>query len=310
MSNKYNFGGRSIFNQPRTAGSGKIFHYAIVESVDDPSEGNRIIARIKGIDDAKRTSNIPYSFPLLQKFFHVVPKVGETVMVFVPDLNNPSVDRMYVGPIISQPQRLSNDPHLYTSRSLLDSSIIDPLPAPSTVPENKGVYPKTEDVALQGRDNTDIIFREKEILIRAGKFEVNDAQTTDDTPKFNKENPAYIQLKHNVTIDEDENKSSVVNVVGGKINLLSHKDGQPRFTLNDQDSMITDEELLNILENAHPLAFGDLLVEYLRLQRAAFINHVHPYHGKKPQDLAGAEDIDKYLDFDLNRILSKNVRTN
>ena len=310
MSNKFAFGQRSMHNQKDNHNN--TFYFAKVDSTIDESDGGTIRARIKGLDDhIINATELPSAFPLLQKFFHVTPKVGETVMVFIPDSANPYADRVYIGPIISQPQQLYYDKHFYTSRAMMGSGFVGPQAAPSTIPENLGVHPKKEDVALQGRDNADIILRKNEVVIRAGKFV--STKKKDEIKTFNKENPAYIQLKHDVTIEETKQnsvKGTVANVVASKINLLSHEDGSPRFRLNDQNEQITEDEILNILENAHPLAFGDLLVQYLKLQREAFINHVHPYHGKKPQDLSGSEDIDKYLEFDIDSILSKNIRIN
>ena len=269
--------------------------------------------RITGIDDAISKSDLAYSFPMVQKFVHIVPKIGETVLVLVPDVKNPQIDRMYVGPLISQPQMLKKDSELFSSKSALDSGLREPRPAPTTIPENKGVYPKVNEIAIQGRNNSDIIFKDTEVLMRAGQFDINTIEG--DIPKFNKVDPSYIQIKHNtVLVKETENKAEerggVINVVSNKINLLTHKNGSPRFQLNDQDTNISEVELLKIIANAHPLVFGDMLIEYLKLQRAAFANHVHPYPGMKPQDLSGSTDIDKYLEFDLESVLSKNIKIN
>jgi len=316
MSNKHAFGNsKNMFNKGEN--SVNVFYFAKVESNQDDYDGGTIRARIKGIDDHIAAIDLPTAFPMVSKVFQVVPKAGETVLIFVPNASNPFMDRIYTGPLISQPQFLEKDLHLYTSRSMMDSGITEPKEAPSRIPENKGVEPFKEDVSLQGRKNTDITLKPNEIWIRAGKFVTTD--TKDETKIFNKENPAYIQLKHDVVLKKPTTGTmqngkpelgSVTNIVASKINLLTHKDGQPRFTLNNQDSLISEEQMLEILSKAHPLVFGDLLVEYLKLQRNAFINHVHPYHGKKPQDLSGSEDIDKYLEFDLNRLLSKNIRIN
>lgn len=313
MSNKYAFGGSSIYNQ----GGGRrlettIFYYGKVVSNNDELGANRIKVRISGIDDTLTNNDISFSFPMIQKYIHVIPKIGETVMVFIPDMKNPHIDRLYLGPIISQPQMLRGDSELFSSDSALDSGIKAPRPSPNTIPENRGVYPSVDDIALQGRNNSDIIFKDSEALLRAGQYEPTELG---EIPKFNKVNPSYIQLKFDVVLEKGsekkvEERGSIANIVANKINLLTHKDGSPRFTLNDQTSTITDEEIQKILKEAHPLVFGDTLIEYLKLQRAAFINHVAPYPGMKPQDLAGSNHIDKYLEFDLNSLLSKNVRTN
>jgi len=314
---KHGFGSRSIFNQKD--GNNQVFYFAKVEGNRDDFDGGTIKARIKNIDDHIFDANLLASaFPLLPKMFHITPKVGETVMIFVPDSRNPQMDRVYMGPIISQPQMEFKDNHFFTSRSMLDTGITQPKQAPSNLPENKGVHPNREHVAIQGRENSDIIFKPNQVLIRAGKFVTTDEK--DSIKTFNKNNPAYIQLKHDTPIKEgkkdggkDEREGelgSITNIVSSKINLLTHKEGSPRFKLSDQDNTISDDEMIKILKNAHQLVFGDNLIEYLKLQRAAFNNHVHPYHGRKPQDLSGSEDIDNYLNYDLDSMLSKNIRIN
>lgn len=314
MSNKYAFGGTSIYNK----GAGRrlettTFYYAKVVSNQDELGANRIKVRIIGIDDAVSIANLPYAFPMVQKQLHVIPKVGESVLVFMPDLKNPNVDRMYIGPIISQPQFLYRDSEIFSAKSALSSGIKEAQPAPFTIPENRGVYPNIEDVALQGRDNSDVVLKEKEVLIRAGQFD--SSVSRGEIPKFNKVNPSYIQIKHDVNLVKATDRTSgevggVINVVSNKINLLTHKNGSPRFTLNNQDSTISESEIQKIVKDAHPLVFGDDLIEFLQVLIEAFINHVHAYPGLKPQDASGANDIDRLLEYDLQSFLSKNIKIN
>lgn len=311
---KYAYGGTSIYNK----GSGKIlettiFYYGRVISNFDEVGANRIKVRISGIDDSIKDVELSYAFPMLQKFFHVIPKIGETVLIFIPDVKNPFIDRMYLGPIISQPQNLKKDSDLYSAKSTLSSGIKQAKPAPFTIPENRGVYPELDTIAIQGRNNSDIIFKEKEVLIRAGQFDSNTANG--EIPNFNSINPSYIQVKHDVVMAESDNTNNnelggAVNIVSNKINLLTHKNGTPRFKLNDQDSMVSDKEIQKIINEAHPLVFGDNLVGLLRLFINAFTNHVHAYPGMKPQDLSGSNDIAKLLEYNLESLLSKNIKIN
>jgi hypothetical protein len=311
---KFAFGGGSIYNQ----GSKKrlettIFYYGKVTSNDDELGANRIKVRIIGVDDSLFEDDLSYAFPMLQKFLHIVPKVGETVLVFIPDIKNPFIDRLYLGPIISQPQNLYKESDLFSSRSALSSGIKQANPSPNTIPENRGVYPPLDSIAIQGRKNSDIILKENEIQIRAGQHDSEVVRG--EIPKFNKINPSYIQIKHDVVLSVDEaNKTTkiggAINIVSNKINLLTHENGSPRFKLNDQNSMITDKEIQKIINDAHPLAFGDRLIDFLKVFINAFTNHVHPYPGMKPQDLSGANDIDKLLEYNLESILSKNIRIN
>lgn len=304
MSNKYNTGKESIYNSTSEGNLSKNFFIGVVVSNTDKSDGGRIKVRIKTIDDSIIDSELPYAYPLLQKFINITPKVSEVVFVMVPDANNPFSDRVFIGPIISQPQMLGKDTLITGAASMLDSGLIAPSTAPSTIPENKGSYPDKEDIAIQGRENSDIIFKKNEVIIRAGKFQLDSQKGT--IPKFNIVNPSYIQIKHS----KANNNDGFINVVANKINLLTHDGGSPRFILNNQDNHISDDELKKILEKAHPLAFGDLLLEYLELMRNVIITHVHPYHGMTAQDLAGTNNLKKFLEFDVKRILSKNININ
>ena len=311
---KYAFPGSSIYNR----GSGRrlettVFYYGKVISNQDRLGANRIQVRIIGVDDAVTSNDLPYAFPMVQKYVHIIPKVGETVLIFIPDTKNPNIDRMYVGPIISQPQFLFKDSELYSAKSALDSGIKEPQPAPFTIPENKGVYPNVNDIAIQGRDNSDVVLKEKEVQIRAGQFD--SSVERGDIPRFNKVNPSYIQIKHDVTlVKATENTNAeiggAINIVSNKINLLTHKNGNPRFVLNDQDNLISETEMQKIISEAHPLVFGDDLIEFLQVFIEAFINHVHAYPGLKPQDVSGANDIDRLLEYDLQSFLSKNIKIN
>lgn len=314
MSGKYSYGGGSIYNK----GAGKrlestIYYYGRVTSNYDELGANRIKVRVIGVDDSILDGDLNYAFPMLQKFFHVVPKVGETVLVFIPDVRNPYIDRLYLGPIISQPQNLLKDSDLFSAKSTLSSGIKQAKPAPFTIPENRGVYPDIDTIAIQGRNNSDIILKEKEVLIRAGQF---DSKTVNgEIPNFNSINPSYIQVKHDVILDKTaenrtSNLGSVINVVSDKINLLTHKNGTPRFRLNDQDSMVTNEEIEKIINEAHPLVFGDNLIDFLKIFINAFVNHVHSYPGMKPQDLSGSNDIPKLLEYNLESLLSRNIKIN
>ena len=108
-------------------------HYVIkmaqVESVEDDADGLRIKARLSQ-DGMKTTSELPYSYPLLPKTFRIVPKVGEGVLIFLSELGNNDSNRYYIGPIISQDQKLNFDQYDYgrgTALSLLQGGEIEPL---------------------------------------------------------------------------------------------------------------------------------------------------------------------------------------
>ena len=111
-------------------------------------------------------------------------------------------------------------------------------------------------------------------------------------------------------------RGTITTIVANKINLITHRDGQPRFNVTNQNDLISEEEMERILNEAHPIPFGDILLEYLRLFKDALFYHVHNGHGNAATDLtssgnkqalavfkAKADDLEK-------RMLSNNVKLN
>jgi hypothetical protein len=106
-------------------------------------------------------------------------------------------------------------------------------------------------------------------------------------------------------IPNESKKSSVINLVANKINLLSH-DGNT-FNLTDPNSLISDEEQEKINNESHPLVYGDTLLEFLNLVKKYISLHVHPYNGLPADPSTVTTDV---LRFDLNTILNKNINSN
>jgi len=297
-----------------------------VISVDDPNYLGRIKVRIKGPrnkggDDGVLDNDLPWCFPFIPKYFFSTPKEKEAVFIFTFGKDREHSDRMYIGPIISQPQKLDFDPYYFTA--LRGFSFASQLPdvSPSTIPELKGLYPSKDDISVQGRDNTDITQKKNEIVIRAGKFTQSKPSTNNPFSfKFNSETQGFIQIKNNVVVSpsnsEKQSFGTVTNIVSNKINLITHKDGSPRFNVTNQDNLISDDELAKILDEAHQLPFGDVLLEYLRLLKDALLNHVHNGSGNPATDLTSSGNKQAIAAFkskadDLEKsMLSKNIRIN
>lgn len=324
MSNKFSYGIPNAFNEK----SGMQFmEIGVVVSVgkvqsskNDPkqqksderfnSDPDIIRCRVASSDWDKNISdeNLTNCFPLLPKHLNITPKRGEMVFLFTFGSDSKFSDRFYIGPIISSPIQLNKDTGDATALSSLSISPITPNVDIDTLKDAIGVFPKPQDVAIQGRLNSDVIFKDNEVLIRAGQHMLNNNLI------FNKRDPGYIQIKFNSLLDDgDDNKpeyGSVTNIVSNKINLLTHKDGNPRFTLTSPNEYISESELLTILETAHPIAFGDTLLDYLKKLELAFMNHVHRFPGKKPSSIDGENYIKEYLEYPVDTILSKNIRVN
>ena len=276
---------------------------------------------------------LPNCFPLIPKMLSPIPKVGESVLVFMYGPEDRYSDRFYIGPITSYLNLLDKQNLTAGSTANLSTGFYLPGKDLSQIEAVKGVYPDYDTdntFTIYGRDNTDIVFKPSEVLIRAGKF------VEGEPLQFNQVNPAYIQIKYGFNYTDNINnaivavtgsgtlsnakKISVNNIVADKINLISHN-GSPDYNLTQRDLIkrttpyITDEELDKILTTSHPLVFGDVLLQYLKALRLAFDNHVHNKFGAAPPTdnvtISNAvADFRKLAPILEENMLSKNVTTN
>lgn len=269
-------------------------YWGEVVSIDDPTDGGRIKVRIGDLDNKTPNENLPFAYPLLPKHFHIYPQVGEVVRIILEDVNYPQRSRFWIGSVISQPQKIGYD-NIYTALSTTNLAVTAPEKAPSTYPDAKGIYPNMEDIALIGRENTDLILRERDVELRAGKHNFDDNLT------LNKKNPASVRLVFEQATGSTETRSSVVTMAD-KIALITH-DGIPKF----KAAQIDETERNEIFTKGHPLGRGDVIVEALEILRKAIIQHMHPYSGV-PADKSGIIiDLEKV---DFTKILQRNIVIN
>jgi hypothetical protein len=294
--------------------------------IDSPANrgGDMNTKNLKNPDGSINPDVLPWAMPM-NSMVTTQPKVGETVFIFCFDNSKPFVDRIYFGPIISEPQNLNyegfgNDSPLKG----LSIANINPNKSVYTIPEINGVFPDPQDVSIQGRYNTDITQKYNEIVIRAGKFKTsspsNESGGNPYSFSFNSKTQAFIQLKNDVVVVKEsdttsEERGSITNIVASKINLLTHKDGAPTISLNPND-LISDLDMETILAEAHQLPFGDILLEYLKLIKNAILYHVHNGNGNPATDLNSSGNVQAIAAFkskadDLEKnMLSKNIRIN
>ena len=196
-------------------------YYGEVISIADNTDGGRIQVKIPDLDNRTSNAELPYCYPMLPKFFFLLPQVGEMVRVFIEDIKYPERSRYWMGSVISQPHKVGFDT-IYTALSTTNMGLTVPDPAPSTLPDAIGVYPLPTDVAIVGKCNTDVILRTNEVHIRAGKH------VADNVLKLNTINPASVNLvfepKNLVEQSPDYYSSTVV--LSDKIALISHT-GKP-----------------------------------------------------------------------------------
>ncbi len=294
-------------SQTKALSKSKIMYLAEVIAVDETYAANRIKVRLDGLDDGLTLKDIPWCFPFLPLYLNMVPKVGETAKIILYDSQNEQSYREYMGPLVPQlGELLVESPHFYDSRRGREGYLLDYNKSLKKIPTAKdGVYPNEQEIAIQGRDNADIVFKPAEVLIRASKF------LKDKPYNKNERNPAYIQIKTlngAGTISSEEVESTPV--ASFKTLLARFKNNETRTDVNivsnkihligrDTDSTVVkpffSEEEEETLENElHPLVYGDILKSFIEKLFNWARSHNHPYDNV-PQNPA----IPAYLDLEL-----------
>jgi len=286
---------------------------------------------LSGGVDPNAGTEIVWAIPLLPKHLQIMPKVGEKVKLMFFDMGSPQLNRVWVGPLVSQKDKLSYQENV-TAGNILNTSILNKLlknvsgnnknlrTGDKKIGKFRGGFPDKEDIALMGRNNADIILPTKstkndklnrggEILIRAGKFDFNNVGKL----SLNTTNPGYLRIK----VIESQNSFNAIDnrpktmsmLFSDYISLVSYNNnvvGKPYRT--EVNPIIgNDADMLQTHNSLSPLIRGDVLVEFLELLRDYVKNHNHPYH-KLPSTNANSKD--KIEQFDLERLLSQGIRIN
>jgi hypothetical protein len=170
----------NYYNDSTNTNTVPIIKVGEVISVLDTTKSGRIKVRITGVDDLETDSTLIDCVPLLPKYLSTLPKVGECVFVFQYEykVGTPTTSfkskRFWIGPLITQPTKLSGEDYNDALSILPDG--YKKLKDPNV---ELGVYGDDDDITLQGRYNTDIIQKDRQIWIRTGKF------TEGDPKKYN-----------------------------------------------------------------------------------------------------------------------------
>lgn len=293
---------------------GAIIRFGKVTNVLDPHGGGRIQVRTPYDNTIEKNEDLPYYIPFLPKILHIVPKVGEMVLVLSMAPGDYEHCNFYIGPIISQEDKL-----LYEDRDaairITEQGYIGWGPNPRL---KKGVqptlYPETDDIAIEGRKDTGIQLKKEEVRIKAGVKVVGN-----DGPKNNTTSPAFISLKYYPKNDYDKDGfMSTATIVADKINLIGTHTTDPETkeipvtenkdtTAEEKDNLISDAAMKELLNKAHRVPYGDVLIEFLDIFRTAFAKHVHPFPTMAP---CNDENMKAVATYDLEGTLSDNVRIN
>ena len=124
----------------------------------------------------KWTKIDPFCFlPLIPLFIKITPKINESVNLFYPNPDYGGTEQYYILGTFSSPLTSYRDNYkaqrlFATKGNIVDAKLLkNPTNNEYYKPKTKGVFPEPEDTALMGRGTCDIIIRDSDVLLRAGK---------------------------------------------------------------------------------------------------------------------------------------------
>lgn len=290
-----------------------------VISTTDKSGGDNIYTYINGIDGDEKCTNEKKTFPLLPKYIQTKPLYGEYVVIIAIATNEHStIQRFYVGPVISQMQFMDGQP---TDESLSTTNL-------STMPRTRnieysryseGSLGKHDDIAIYGRKGTDVLLGSNDLRIRCGS-RINDKDNLGKTFKFNTIDSAFMQMKYyekplkvEMNMWDDSTKSFMPNneYYTDSVAVLSAQNialvGSDERLSKGKSGMITDDTMAEILSESHPMIYGDELVKILIAFRDAINTHVHDW-GPSPANDHPTDELNSLNQIDFGKMLSNNIR--
>jgi hypothetical protein len=322
MGRNYSLGDGARNNTASNKNDSKsaIMFLCTVLNWEDKERAGRIKVRIKGKDDKKLDSELPEVWPFLPLYLNIVPKPGEIVKIILYDSKNEDSYREYIGPVVPQMgEKLIGIDSPTEGKAGREGEVVPFYQSIKTIPTVKDTYPGEYEIALQGRNNADLIFKDSEVMVRAAKFLPNKPNVK------NEKNPAYIQIKtlNPGKYEEDVNVQSSVNV--SDKNFLAKQNTEKTRTdikmvsnkiyLVGRDSsssvvkpFMTDEEQSNIENYLHPVVYGDILKDFIKKLFKWVQTHSHVYHNV-PQNPStdGFLQLQQWMTTELPKLNSKNI---
>jgi hypothetical protein len=298
---------------------------ALVSSTDDPTGQNRIKARIVTLDNEgkitggkdrdKLDKDLVYCYPLIPEFFHVRPiaqqtdnngnviSQGEMVWIILENPSDDSAPRYWVGPIISSQLKLKFQAYAEAAK-ITDITSFNVNKTTNNDFKVDALLPGTADVAIQGRDDADLILKSRQAILSSGKFKPNSITPNDISPS-------------NITLTQFDNNKigslktfSQANIQSSNINIYS-----PIGKFRDQNlAQFEKNEILksfgDLANTLHPAVLGDELVKLLDLIIKVLLTHIHtPQSPLLP--IPDSEMLTNYtVEGQLQNIISKVLRIN
>lgn len=311
--------------------SSRIIYPAIVRSVSDNAGQNRIKVEIVNLDDNGNvvpgkdknisTENLPICIPLNSEIVHVRPKVGECVLVISENPSDLSSIRYWIGPMLTSQIKLNYESFgesqsIFNPSSFSDKVIFDG-PTKQNQATEASVLPSQNEISLQGRNDSDVILKNREVLIVAGKFKV-------DSTQLNVDNKCFIQIKQvdispkltgiksvDLKLTENFKPFTQQNFEATNFNFIS-PEGKFREFDNNHEENKTNPRIKDFGERAatlHPLMYGDEGIKLLKLILQFLLNHIHtPQNAPLKNNISG--ELEPYLQGKLEDLITYTLRSN
>lgn len=313
----------------------RIIYSAVVRDNNDYAGLNRLKCEIVSLDENgvikpgkdrdTPLDKLPICIPLLPEFVHVRPQIGESVLIICENPNDLSSTRFWIGPVISQQIKLPYQSYSDASEIFKINTYAqkNTTSNPSTNNLNKAAvhFPQPSDIAMQGRQDADITFSPRKVVIRAGRFKKESTELNTTTPcvfeikqvESENKNPNSIQLFDRLSSGSLSNfrPYSQFNLHATNINIYS---SEGKFKKSNGVTNVEISERLkdfgDIANSLHPTVFGDELITLLKLILRFLITHIHT-----PQSPAVVTDLTAqlmpYLEGNkLQELISNVVRIN
>lgn len=317
-----------------TSSNFRIIYSAVVRDTDDYAGFNRLKAEIVTLDENGNIKpgkdrdtpleKLPICIPLMPEFVHVRPQVGETVLIISENPQDLSSPRYWIGPVISQQTKLQYQSYTDVAElfQINNFSQKNTTSNPTTNNLNKAsvYYPQPNEIAFQGRQDADITFSPRNVLIRAGRFNkgTTELNTTTICQLEIKQVDAEIKNPNSIKIFDRLTSSgstfrpySQTNLQSTNINIYSL---EGKFRKSDSDNSVEVSDRLkdfgDVANSLHPVAFADELAILLKLILKYLVTHIHtPQNPALPNSTS--EKLDAYLNGNkLQDIMSNVVRVN